>query len=277
MDIQQKILNSLKCVFTLVTIYTMIYVYKCNAPNLGQPLQYNCSSNSISSIHPINQTKVLIGIFSTTEKFMRRKMIRETYLQHKPSNLDYKFIIAAPAPNEILLNEMGLYNDIMVLDMPQENMNKGKTFEFFRSVAERQEYRDLDFVLKADDDAYLRLDRIKYDLAHTVRNMTYWGYLVGNTFMAGQCYGLSMDLVRWVANSSISKKYKFGHEDSQLQKWFQWSNINHQVKYEVRNCRIHDHVNSRSVYAREIDTNSSMVVHGLKKDHFFMTVHYALT
>ncbi|KAI8085533.1 hypothetical protein BDF21DRAFT_397495 [Thamnidium elegans] len=193
-------------------------------------------------------------------------MIRETYLQHKPNNLDYKFIIAASAAKEILIDEIDLYNDILVLDMPKENMNK-----------ELQEYHDLDFVLKADDDAYLHLDRIQYDLAHTIRNMTYWGYLVGNTFMAGQCYGLSMDLVRWVANSTISKKYKYGHEDSQVQKWFQWSNINHQIKYEVRNCRIHDHAYSKSVYAREIDIDSSMVVHDLKKDHIFMTTHYILT
>lgn len=264
----------LKAITLLVIVSTTVYVYYYNAPNLGQPVRWDCSSNNLQ-LSQINQTKVFLGIFSTKEKFMRREMIRETYLQHRPGNMEYKFIIVA-SDNE-LEEEMTSYNDIQLVKMKKENMNSGKTYEFFKLIAEIEQYRDFDFVLKADDDAYLHLDRIQFDLAHTNRNMSYWGYLVGNTFMAGQCYGLSMDLVKWVANSTIPRKYKAENEDSQVQKWFKWSNINDQVKYAVRNCRIHDHIESGSVYAKNIDINSSMVVHYLKKDHFFMKTHLALS
>ncbi|KAI7878728.1 uncharacterized protein EV154DRAFT_576406 [Mucor mucedo] len=271
-------LNSGVCysiVVALVVTYTLVYIYKCNAPNLGQPLRWDCSSNNLQ-LNQINQTKVFLGIFSTRDKLMRREMIRETYLQHRPDNMEYKFIIVAQDTLE-LQEEISTYDDILLVKMEKENMNAGKTYEFFKMMAGLKRYSDFDFVLKADDDAYLHLDRIQFDLAHTNRNMSYWGYLVGNTFMAGQCYGLSMDLVKWVANSTLTQKYKAGHEDSQVQKWFLWSNINDQIRYEVRNCRIHDHINSGSVYAKDIDINSSMVVHHLKKDHFFMRTHFDLS
>lgn len=273
-NIKSGLSHFLKIVVLLVVTYIIVYIYKYNSPNLGQTLRWDCSSHNLQ-LNQINQTKVFLGIFSTKNKFMRREMIRETYLQHKPDSMHYKFIVVA-SDNE-LEEEMKTYNDILIIKMEKENMNSGKTYEFFKSIAEMKQYNDLDFVLKADDDAYLHLDRIQFDLAHTGRSMSYWGYLVGNTFMAGQCYGLSMDLVKWVANSTLSKKYKAGHEDSQVQKWFQWSNINDQIKYEVRNCRIHDHIDAGSVYSRDIDINSSMVVHYLKKDHFFMRTHFALS
>lgn len=199
----------------------------------------------------------------------------------------YKFIMDTATDNSqqeevnVLQEEMDFYQDILTLNT--ENMHHGKTFEFFKTIAEQTEYQDVDFVMKAEDDTYLHLDRDQYDLAHTNCNMAYWGYLVGDTFMAGQCYGLCMDLVKWVAaNSAVvptKKKYKAGETQknaSQVQKWFQKSKINDQIKYEVRNCKMHDYIDATSTFSREIDTNSSMVVHYLKKDHHFMRTHYTL-
>lgn len=281
--IQQKAFRLIKGGIFLTILYTLFYLYQLNAPNLGQPLRRDCSSSTNIARDQMNQTKLFLGIFSTPEKHARRQMIRNTYLQTKPTNMVYKFVLASisgtTAQQQAMLDlEIKQYDDILILGMDKENMNQGKTFEFFRTVAETTKYHEgIDFVLKADDDAYLYLNRVQFDLAHTARHMTYWGYLVGNTFMAGECYGLSMDLVQWIAHAEIPRRYKNGHEDSQVQKWFQWAHINHEIKYEVRNCRIHDHKEAGSVYAREIDLDSSMVVHYLKKDHFFMRTHDTFT
>ncbi|KAI9360317.1 hypothetical protein BD770DRAFT_471534 [Pilaira anomala] len=283
--IQQKAFRLIKGGIFLTILYTLFYLYQLNAPNLGQPLRRDCSSTNNISLDQMNQTKVFLGIFSTPEKYARRQMIRDTYLQSKPTNMVYKFVLGSMSDTTTeqqatLELEIKQYDDILILGMDKENMNQGKTFEFFRTVAGEtitKYHKGIDFVLKADDDAYLYLNRVQFDLAHTARHMTYWGYLVGNTFMAGECYGLSMDLVQWISHAEIPRRYKNGHEDSQVQKWFQWAHINHEIKYEVRNCRIHDHKEAGSVYAREIDLDSSMVVHYLKKDHFFMRTHDTFT
>lgn len=264
-----------------VVVITIIYIlWEQNAPNLGRPLKWDCSSTSLPSFSrekEYDSTKIFIGIFTTKEKIVRRQLIRDTYLQHKPDNIEYKFVMVAPQIPKDLQVEMDQYDDILPLNMTHENMNDGKTYEFFKTMSDTRKKDHIDFVLKADDDSYLHLNRIEYDLSHTNRKMSYWGYLVGETFMGGECYGLSFDLVEWVARSPIPKRYKEGHEDSQVQKWFRWSNIDDQVQYEVRNCRIHDYVDSGSFYSKEIDLDNSMVVHYLKKDEHFLETHETLS
>jgi hypothetical protein len=45
--------------------------------------------------------------------------------------------------------------------------------------------------------------------------MSYCGYLVGNTFMAGQCFGLPVALVKWVAKSAVPQQnFKAGRRFS---------------------------------------------------------------
>jgi hypothetical protein len=279
--IAPRLLLTLKLAGLLVVVIITIKCildYQNSAPNLGQPLKWDCYSKSLPSFNRReNSTKIFIGIFTTKEKASRRQMIRDTYLQHKPNNIEYKFVVVASQIPDDLQEEIDIYHDILPLNMTQENMNDGKTYEFFKTMSETRMNDKIDFVLKADDDSYLHLNRIEYDLSHTNRNMSYWGYLVGETFMGGECYGLSFDLVDWVAESPIPKRYKEGNEDSQVQKWFRWSNIDDQVQYEVRNCRIHDYIDSGSFYSKEIDLDNSMVVHYLKKDQHFLDTHETLS
>ncbi|KAI8061082.1 hypothetical protein BC940DRAFT_310778 [Gongronella butleri] len=257
----------LRKVLVVVAIYALIYLsshlYHINAPNLGMPVDWRCTD---SYMEVDDTTQIFIGIFTTASNYQRRQLIRDTYLQHIPEGVTYKFVMGNDAPRD----EMDTYRDILPLDIV-ENMNDGKTYEYFKLMA--QVFRDhpVDFVLKADDDSYLYLDRLATDLARTPRNMSYWGYLVGNTFMGGECYGLSFDLVQWVATNDVPATYKAGHEDSQVQKWFDWSNT--RVDYQVRNCRIHDYIESNTIYSKLIDLNSTMVVHALKKDNHFLNVH----
>lgn len=262
-----------------VIVGTILFFHETNAPNLGKPLKWDCSSTTLPSFHgakTYNDTKIFIGIFTTKEKVERRQMIRDTYLQYKPDNIEYKFVMVANHIPKGLQQEIDDYNDILRINMTRENMNEGKTYEYFRTMAGRKEDK-FDFVLKADDDSYLHLDRMEYDLSHTNRNMSYWGYLVGDTFMGGLCYGLSFDLVEWIADAPIPRRYQSGHEDSQVQKWFRWSNIDEQVNYEVRNCRIHDYIDSGSFYSKEIELDNTMIVHYLKNDDHFLSTHETLS
>lgn len=76
--------------------------------------------------------------------------------------------------------EMEAYNDIVVLDIP-ENMNYGKTHAFFRWAAENAtiegsvDGRRPDYVVKADDDSFLMLGEIERRLRASPREKVFWG------------------------------------------------------------------------------------------------------
>lgn len=235
-------------------------------------LVWNCNKTNIEINR--NKTKIFLGVFTKEENYNRRQIIRDTYLKNKPDNIIFKFITGRPTSKKFI-NEIEEYHDILPLDI-KENMNKGKTYEYFYTIAEIFNNYKLDFVIKADDDSYIRLDVIEKDLNTTNNKMTYWGFLVGNTFMGGECYALSFDLVKWIHNSTIPRKYKNGHEDSQVQKWFVWGDINNNITYEIRNCVIHDEISSNTVYSKNISRNS-MVIHYIKKEEIFINVYYEIS
>jgi hypothetical protein len=91
--------------------------------------------------------------------------------------------------------EMEMFNDIVVLDVG-ENMNKGKTFEFFKWANENATvpvyyttggegddgkrevgvgFKKVDYVVKADDDSFIVLSELERHLRLTPRENTYWG------------------------------------------------------------------------------------------------------
>ncbi|CAO3618220.1 unnamed protein product [Cunninghamella echinulata] len=218
-----------------------------NAPNMGVPVDWECSYPVKTK--PYNP-KILVGVFTTEDNYYRRQIIRDTYLKYKKTDdIIFKFVIGRTKTKKIL-EEMNQYHDILPLDI-EENMNYGKTYEYFATISETFKNYPLDF------------------------NMTYWGYLVGDTFMGGECYGLSFDLVNWIKKSNVSRKYKNGHEDSQVQKWFNWGNINNNITYQTRNCLIHDDPLSNTVYAKEI-TDKSIVVHYIKTNNRFINIYYQM-
>lgn len=246
------------------------YIYIMNSPNMGVPVNWECNyPKKVNKYKP----KIFVGVFTVEENYNRREIIRNTYLKDKPDNIIFKFVIGKMKYKNIL-EEIDEYHDILSLDI-DENMNYGKTYEYFYAIAEIFENYPLDFVIKADDDSYLNLNLIYKDLSITPANMTYWGFLVGNTFMGGECYGLSFDLVKWIKNSSIARKYKKGHEDSQIQKWFKWSNINNNVTYQTRNCMIHDDSISNTVYSKEINSKT-IVLHYIKSNERFINIYYKM-
>ncbi|KAG2180587.1 hypothetical protein INT44_003591 [Umbelopsis vinacea] len=267
-------------VLTSTIVYYAYLGYLLNLPNLGRPVvwQKYCDSHTPDvTTDPVN---IFVGVLTMDTKFDRRQMIRDTYLMYKPDNVIFKFVLGRPRndPEVIakLEEEYHKYGDLMFLDI-KENMNEGKTYEYFRYMAETYNTTGLDYVFKADDDSYIRLDRLELDMRNQKRQMLYWGYLVGDTFMGGECYGLSFDLVQWVSTSQTAQKYKSGHEDSQVQKWFKWASIDSSVHYAPRNCYIYDDPESDSVYARPLTTDArTIVVHNLKRNDRFMAIHQQL-
>lgn len=158
------------------------------------------------ALKPVN---VFVGVFSVDAAADRRNAIRLSYAKHskpvdprtgKPAhNVQLKFILGRPRAKwaKRIALEMEMFNDMVVLDV-EENMNKGKTFRYFEWASENATvpvyysrpgeaglvdgvrqvgvgFKKADYVVKADDDAFIVLSELERHLRITPRENTYWG------------------------------------------------------------------------------------------------------
>lgn len=132
-----------------------------------------------------------------------REVIRETNLQLVPPGVTTRFVICRPISSEAdptLWAEVHLHDDIYLVDCT-ENMNNGKTIDFYQHV--RRDFPDHHYYFKTDMDSYV----LFYNLAKVVdaapRCLAYLGRSawdegmkhLGYPYMTGAIYGLSNDLV----------------------------------------------------------------------------------
>lgn len=247
---------------------------------ITQPTFYNAN---VDHLAPVD---LLVGVMTVDKNFERRQVIRQTYAtltrslhnvtQRPLGNTQVKFILGRPLPQyaERIALEMEMFNDIVVLDI-KETMSSYKTLNFFRWAAEHAQvpvlvpqlpYGDLskqsslndaydirwklvDYVLKADDDTFIMLDELERRLRATPRTMTHWGYRVRGTFMAGELYGFSMDLVRYIASSPRVARHWHGKEDVRTYEWIKMHPNLSQVHFSEEQCWIYDHPRSWTPYA----------------------------
>ena len=114
--------------------------------------------------------RILIGIMSPYWATARRQVVRNAYSRF-PKNLPVDIIfvegnITAPvnqgrarrAQHTVIEWENSTYGDIMHLDC-EENLNKGKTYEFLKKVG-REFGGKYSHVMKSDDDAFINLPGI---------------------------------------------------------------------------------------------------------------------
>ena len=150
------------------------------------------------------------------------------------------------------------YNDIVMLDIP-ENMNAGKTHAFFSWAAENAKVPDYEYpsgpatkpilkgertpqyVVKADDDAFIMLGELERRLRVAPRTKAFWGYLVKNRFMGGECYGLSFDMVQYIASTPALRALTMGKEDKLTARWMKMHPQREEITWVSEKCWIYDH------------------------------------
>lgn len=164
-----------------------------------QPYSYETNQTGLDNLQPVG---IFVGVFSMDSGVKRRELVRHSYAAHPFSrtestkNIRVRFIIGRPRSEyvEAVKAEQEEYGDIVVLDI-EENMNSGKTHAFFSWAAEgatvpHWEYprsddeersavymgeRPAQYVIKADDDAFLMLGELERRLRVAPREMAYWG------------------------------------------------------------------------------------------------------
>lgn len=177
---------------------------------------------------PSPKLRILLGVFSMASKVERRNLMRIAYgVQHSDQALvTLRFVIGKPNDDVEALN-LGLeslhHGDLLILNCT-ENMNHGKSFMFWDTVATAgPEY---DYVMKVDDDSYVRVDNLANSLVSLPRTDLYYGYVLPCEnqdpyawYMAGMGYLLSWDLVQWVHDSPIPRNATEGTEDELMGGW----------------------------------------------------------
>lgn len=128
--------------------------------------------------------RVLISVFTTAKTFERRNFLRLVYSKSLwPANnvtdyVDLRFVMCNVKNEEhvaMVALEMMHYGDIIILDCT-ENLNDGKTYNFFSNLPDIFGHdQPYDYVMKTDDDTYLRLNALLESLRDKPRNDVYYG------------------------------------------------------------------------------------------------------
>jgi len=118
---------------------------------------------------PVKDVRILIGIWSPFASLARRGIIRHAYNQfNKDLPVDVVFvqgdIVSRKRKNAHKVREMQhnatrwenqTFGDVLHLDC-EENLNEGKTYEYFKKVG--TEWTDkYTHVMKADDDTFVNI------------------------------------------------------------------------------------------------------------------------
>jgi len=127
------------------------------------------------------QKIVLYGVFSTVQSFKKRMILRSK-IKCNLNNANHSTIFVIGRPESMsdyqqLMSESLIYHDIFVLSC-RENMNDGKSFQFFRqAVSELPCFR---FYAKVDDDTAFKATEITNFLSQVSINNVYLGKQILN-------------------------------------------------------------------------------------------------
>ncbi|KAL7423346.1 hypothetical protein Q5752_002649 [Cryptotrichosporon argae] len=232
------------------------------------PFAHDLVGEGLDDVEPVG---VLIGVMTTDAGVERRNYIRQSYASHWRSRrpgtegVRVRFVMGHPRAKHRRAVELEneAFNDILFLDIP-ENMNSGKTHAFFSWAAANATVPDWsydadgpvwigekkpDYVVKADEDSFIMLGELERRLRAAPRTKAYWGYLVKNLFMAGECYALSFDLVEYIAASPALRTLTRGKEDKLVSRWMRMHPARESIVWVAERCWIYDHPKAGTVYS----------------------------
>ncbi|KAK8340400.1 hypothetical protein V6Z11_A08G099100 [Gossypium hirsutum] len=237
------ILSSLTFIFFLcalasineIRFESLFKLGRCALSNAPLPLN---SSSEMSTLVPNSSSdniRILIGILTLPDQYHRRHFLRLIYGTQTPvgAQVDVKFVFCNLTKEDqkvLVALEIMRYDDIIILNC-KENMNKGKTYTFFSSLPEifnssDRHYPPYHYVMKGDDDTYLRLDKLVESLRPLPREDLYYGYVIPCPsmdpfvhYMSGMGYLVSWDIAEWIRDSEIPKNHLEGPEDKVFGEW----------------------------------------------------------
>lgn len=211
-----------------------------------------------------NRPKLLgfVGIQTGFASVNRREALRSTWFPSDPdgllrleqaTGLAFRFVIGRSKDTKKMARlekEIEKYRDFMLIDVEEEYLRLPyKTLAFFKAAYKLFE---AEYYVKADDDIYLRPDRLATLLAkERTHSMTYigcmkkgpvitdpkmkWyeksGHLIGNEYFLhayGPIYVLSAEVVASLAAARNNSLRMFNNEDVTIGSWMLAMNVHHE-------------------------------------------------
>ncbi|KAK7262703.1 hypothetical protein RJT34_30279 [Clitoria ternatea] len=237
----------ISCFLILIFLFMLASINQVRFRDTLQcsPATTTIIDNSISPTTPShtnnNSTpdnlRILIGILTLPDQYLRRHLLRLVYGTQPPpsgAKIEVKFIFCNLTKEDqkiLVALEIMRYDDVIILNC-KENMNKGKTLSYFSSLPELllddvvSAYPPYHYVMKTDDDTYLRLNSLVESLKPLPREDLYYGYVIPCRsmdpfvqYMSGMGYLVSWDIVEWIRDSEIPRKQFEGPEDKVFGEW----------------------------------------------------------
>lgn len=194
-------------------------------------LSDEATASSVSPPPRAQEFSLLIGILTRADLHSHRHFLRLLYGIQSSSiaEIDVKFVFCNLTKEEqrvLVALEILRFDDIIILNCT-ENMNHGKTYTYFSSLPTILPRR-YDYVMKTDDDVFIRLEPLSASLRRLNRTDMYYGFVVPCTsnnpfveYMSGMGYVLSWDLVEWISTSEVPANNAVGPEDKMVGKWLE--------------------------------------------------------
>lgn len=223
------------------------------------PMSYKAEKIEISS-------QLVICIMTGAQLVERRYTIRETWLQNLPKDVVARFVVGTATVTKedlrLLEKEHKQYRDIMFLPDLKDSYGSltDKLIHMFKWLDRNANFQ---YVLKADDDTFVRVDALMRELKTKPRKKFYWGFFDGRAhvhrtgkwsepdfllcdrylpYALGGGYIISSDMVHFVAsNSPYLKKYLA--EDVSLGSWLAATDVKREhdprfdTEFKSRGCR----------------------------------------
>ena len=173
----------------------------------------------------------------------------EAWYQDDPfEHTKCRLFIGEKNASKELLAERDLHRDLTILDI-EENMNRGKTYEWFKHAYnnnQRDKFAHY-LVFKSDMDTIACLHGFVGDLLNATQQSEskylYYGVPLPHCYakgckafegqcwhvMAGRLYGLSMPLMEAIFDDDRASDLKRGKEDVQTAKWINKTSVREEV------------------------------------------------
>lgn len=257
--------SSILVIGTSVCVFLMIMLTFCHVPCGNETKRDNSAVLDSQHRDILIRTNLIIVVMSAASHFDVRNVIRETWAQHLPNGVVVRFVIGQKnLPHESLVNlnkELKVHKDLIALDDIEESYSilTKKLLSTLKWVDQHVKYN---FLLKIDEDSFVRVEKILDELLSKPQSRLYWGFFDGRAhvkrsgkwaemdfilcdrylpYALGGGYVISKDLVAFVAkNADMLKLYV--NEDVSLGTWLSGLDIrrvhdvNFDTEYKSRGC-----------------------------------------
>ncbi|TVU28873.1 hypothetical protein EJB05_20409, partial [Eragrostis curvula] len=221
----------------ILSFFLVAVIYLVAFPNdfkLQEVFAPSCSNGDTASTsgqlakQPVD-LRLFLGVITRPDFYERRAHLRLAYsLQPRPVRavIDVRFVFCNLDKEEdrvLVAMEIIAYGDIVVLNCT-ENMDGGKTYDYFATIPRMFADEPYDYVGKTDDDTYYRLATLADTLRDKPRENMYHGFLnpchqnLAWQYMSGMGYIVSWDIAAWIS-ATDELRNDGGWEDKVFAGW----------------------------------------------------------